>query len=138
MFAIAISLGFYLHKLALDRMISVEAGQQRVSDKVSSFGKKLNDYQNVLDNFDSQFKKYVESLKKLEDALGQDEARKNDIISNIENVKKDIEELHAAYGSTISEFQVRIKNLEEKLAAIKAPDAKVQLGEIEVEKKKQD
>ncbi|MDD5583593.1 MAG: hypothetical protein PHV55_00865 [Candidatus Omnitrophica bacterium] len=137
LFAIAIGMGFYLHKLALEQVLYMERQQQGTLDRVVTFDKKLSDYQNVLDNFDSQFKKYAETLQNLETALGPSETGRKDLVVVIDTMKKDIEDLKTGYTSTISQLQGRVSELEGKLAAQKtAADTKVQLGEVAIEKKK--
>jgi chromosome segregation ATPase len=136
LFALAICAGFYLHELALERMLMVEQKQQGTAEKMDTFDKKLNDYQNVLDNFDSQFKKYAENLRNLETAVGPSDAGRKDLVVSVNAMKKDIEDLRTNYTSTISQLQDKIRDLEGALATKQAVNQKVQLGEVAVEKKK--
>jgi hypothetical protein len=117
------------------KIANLDQQNKLLIDKLTNFQNKLEDLRTSLDTFKDD---NITATKDASLKISGLETAKTEIISKITMLAKDIQDLQKSYSVTISELKANIESLNSSLSA-NAPSssAKVDLGQIAVEKPKQ-
>ena len=136
--ALCIGTSVYFYNAYREKAEYFERQNQSVNTKLNTLEIKLSDFRNSLDNFDAQFKSYIENLNNFNQTISSADMERKNILASIEGVKKDIQDLRSSYTTTLEELKGKVANLEVTLdSSKKDAKQKVELGAISVEKSSQ-
>jgi archaellum component FlaC len=136
--ALSVGVSVYFYSAFRVETAYMEQQNQSVNGRLNAFGMKLADFRTAVDNFDMQFKSYIENLNAFNQTINSADAKQKSILSSMNEIKKEIQDLRNSYAGTLEDLRGKVQTLESALEASgKDVKQKVELGAISVEKSSQ-
>jgi predicted nucleic acid-binding Zn-ribbon protein len=100
--------------------------------KIEGLEAKLDNFKSTVDDINSQIKGYSDSIKAVQKTVNLSEDERRDLLSKLEEMKKDLQGWQKDYSSTVIDIRQSMMVLKDNLDAIESKSKEVELGKITV------
>lgn len=131
---------FTFYKEYKDKVDSLDQQSQTDKAKMEGLEAKFDNFKSSIDDITSQIKTYSDSVKTIQNTVSLSEEERKNLLSRIEEMKKDLQGIQKDYASTIIDIKQSMMSLKDELDKIDIKAKPVELGKITVkpEEKKEE
>jgi len=128
--SIVASYSFY--KEYKDKMDYLEQQNMSGKSKVEGLEAKLDNFKSTMDDINAQIKGYSDNIKAIQNTVNLSEDERKDLMSKLEEMKKDLQGWQKDYSSTVIDIRQSMMVLKDNLDTMGSKSKEVELGKITV------
>ncbi len=123
---------FSFYKEYKDKMDYLEQQSMSGKSKLEGLEAKLDNFKSTVDDVSSQIKGYNDTVKAIQNTVNLSEEERKDLMSKLEEMKKDLQGWQKDYASTVIDIRQSMMVLKDNLDTIDSKSKEVELGKITV------
>ncbi|MCX5666198.1 MAG: hypothetical protein NT036_04045 [Candidatus Omnitrophica bacterium] len=123
---------FSFYKEYKDKMDYLEQQSMSGKSKLEGLEAKLDNFKSTVDDVSSQIKGYNDTVKAIQNTVNLSEEERKDLMSKLEEMKKDLQGWQKDYASTVIDIRQGMMVLKDNLDTMDNKSKEVELGKITV------